>query len=111
TQSVAQGNDKLQTFAATAGLSAEEFARLWRDDAGEAFALFVEGLGVAGEQAFVVLEELGLTDQRLMRAFLSLAGAGDVLRDSIERSTEAWKDNTALSNEAEERYKTFEQQL
>lgn len=111
TNSVAQGDDKLKMFAATAGMTAQEFAERWQSDAAGAFTSFVEGLGRAGDDAFVVLRELGLQDQRLMRSFLSLANAGDLLRESIDLGTEAWRDNTALTREAQIRYETFQSKL
>ncbi len=111
TQAVATGNQDLTVFAATAGMSADQFARAWREDAGQAFAAFVEGLGRQGDQAFQTLEALGLQDQRLIRSFLSLANAGDVLRDSLARGTRAWQENTALTKEAEQRYQTAEKQF
>jgi TP901 family phage tail tape measure protein len=110
-EAVLTGSDDLETFAATAGLSATEFADLWEKDAAEALTLFVEGLGVAGDEAIFVLEELGLTDQRLTRSFLSLAGAGDLLRETVELSSEAWEENSALSKEADQRYATTESQI
>lgn len=106
TEAVATGNKNLQGFAAVSGMSAVEFATAWREDAGMAFTRFVEGLGASGDQAFAILRNLGLTDQRLLRGFLSVSGAGDLLRKSIEMGTQAWEENVALVNEANERYKT-----
>lgn len=111
TQAVAQGSDKLNVFAATAGMSAQEFATLWREDAAAAFTSFVEGLGRAGDQAFVILERLGMTDSRLTKAFLSLANAGDLLRRTVDLGNRAWEENTALAVEAAERYRTLASQL
>jgi TP901 family phage tail tape measure protein len=106
TEAVVTGSPKLEEFAETAGMSAEEFARAWRADPAEAFTLFVEGLGLSGDQAIAVLNELGLTDQRLIRSFLSLGNAGDLLRSSIELGSRAWEENNALTTEAEKRYDT-----
>lgn len=111
TESVATGGGNLETFARVSGKTAQEFITLWQDDSAEAFTLFVEGLGRAGDDAFAILQELGLEDQRLIRSFLSLAGAGDLLRDSIELGNEAFRDNTALTKEAEERYATVASEL
>lgn len=110
-EAVASGSDDLEVFARTAGLSAAEFATMWEDDAAGAFTLFVEGLGRSGQDAFQILEELGLQDQRLIRAFLSLAAAGDTLRGSLDLANESWVDNLALSKEAKERFKTVASQL
>lgn len=111
TEAAATGNEHLKWYAATAGMSAAEFASAWQDDAGEAFTRFVEGLGRSGDQAFEILRNLGLADQRLIRGFLSVAGAGDLLRRSVEMGTQAWEENVALVNEANERYRTAASRL
>lgn len=110
-QAVVESGAELEVFAKTAGLSAVQFAKAFRDDAGKAFTLFVEGLGKAGDDAINVLGQLDLTDQRLIRSFLSLSNAGGLLRDSMKLSSDAFEANTALTKEAEERFKTFASQL
>ncbi len=95
---------ELQALAEVAGVTTEEFATLFEQDAAEAFTRFVEGLGRSGDQAFSVLEQLGLADQRLAQAFITLGNAGSNLRDNIVLSTDAFTDNTALVQEAERRY-------
>ena len=110
-QSILEGGDQLEIFAATAGMTAEDFGNLWEEDAGDAFLGFVEGLGLAGDDALSILSALGLEDQRLTRAFLSLAGAGDLLNDSLIESRTAFNDNTALAKEAAQRYATTESQF
>lgn len=111
TEAVATGDRRLALFARTAGMSAAEFAQTWRTDAGEAFTRFVEGLGRSGDKAFGVLRELGLSDQRLMRGFLSVANAGDLLRKSMDIGTKAWEENVVLVQKAQERYKTAASRL
>ena len=111
TQAVNDGGEKLDAFAKVAGMSAAQFAERWRQDAAGAFRAFVEGLGQQGQAAFGTLAELELQDIRLQRAFLSLAGAGDKLAQSIGVGTEAWQANTALTKEAEQRYQTTENQV
>lgn len=106
TQAVVSGSPKLEQFAHAAGMSATQFADAWRTDPVQAFTAFVEGLGMSGDAAIGVLTDLGLTDQRLIRSFLSLAGAGDTLKSSVELGTQAWADNTALATEAGKRYET-----
>lgn len=108
TQAAAQGSEDLQVFAQTAGLTVAQFRDLFERDAGAAFTAFVEGLGRQGDQAFQTLEALDLTDQRLIRSFLSLANAGDLLARTMKTGTEAFAENTALTTEAEKRYKTFD---
>ena len=101
----------LGVFAQAAGMSAAEFSAAWEADPAKAFQAFVEGLGRAGDDAMGILKGLQLEDQRLMRAFLSLSKAGDLLGNSIDRGTEAWGDNNALTKEAEQRYRTTQAQL
>ena len=111
TEAVATTSAELQIFAKTAGLSAQEFADLFERDAGRAFTRFVEGLGTAGDDAFIILRELGLEDQRLLRSFLSLAAAGDLLSQSMALGTTAFAENTALVTEAEKRYASAASQI
>lgn len=105
------GGEKAKLFAKTTGLSVESFSTLWEKDAARAFQLFVGGLGAAGDDALGILDQLELKDQRLITAFLSLSGAGDVLSKSLELSNEAFAENTALQVEAEARYRTTESQI
>jgi phage-related protein len=110
-QAAIEGGDQLEIFAATAGLSADDFATAFEEDAAGAFTGFVEGLGLAGDDAINILSALGLEDQRLIRSFLSLAGAGDLLSDAIDSSADAFEENTALTKEAEQRYRTTASQF
>ena len=64
-----------------------------------------------GQDATLVLDELGLANQRTVRAFLSLANAGDTLTAALDESSEAWRENTALTDEAEQFYDTTASQL
>ncbi|MHC4617951.1 MAG: phage tail tape measure protein [Planctomycetota bacterium] len=108
---VLTSSDELSTFAETAGLSAEEFADLWEKDASAAFQMFVEGLGAQGDNAILTLDELGLKDQQLVRAFLSLSKAGGLLGEAIDAGNQAFEENNALANEAAQRYATTESQI
>jgi len=103
--------EALQTFARVSGLTADEFRKQWKEDAAGVFQLFVEGLGKEGDNAANVLDELGLGGARSARAFLSLANAGDLLTEAIGYASDGWEENTALSEEAERRYATFESQV
>lgn len=111
TKAVVDGGRELEGFAATAGMTSKQFAETFRRDAGEAFNLFVQGLRARGQEAFKTLDELHLRDARLTRAFISLATAGDLLNNTMKVGVQAFKDNTALTIEAEKRYKTFQSQL
>lgn len=108
---MSEAGGALETFAKVAGLTADEFKVAFEEDAAGAFTAFVEGLGEQGDEAFKTLEVLELQDQRLVRAFLSLAGAGELLEETIQTSNLAWEENTALAKEAQTRYGTFESKL
>lgn len=108
---VAMGGGEVKAFSRISGLSSEEFKKLWEEDAAEAFTRFVEGLGKAGDQAANDLAATLGEDVRLQRAFLSLAGAGDLLRRSIEKGGEAFKENNALNKEAAQRFATTASKL
>jgi TP901 family phage tail tape measure protein len=109
--SVASGGDALDEFARVSGMSAEEFARAFRDDPAAAIAAFIGGLGdisAAGGNVFAVLDQLGLGEIRVRDGLLRLSGAGDLLTESLARGNAAWEANTALVAEAEKRFDTAE---
>jgi TP901 family phage tail tape measure protein len=108
---VAEGGDELDTFVKATGLTVKEFTDAWEVDAAGVFEQFVLELGDMGDEAILTLKELGLEDQRLVRSFLSLAGAGDLITRTLDTSSEAFETNEALAKEAELRYGTMESQL
>ncbi|WP_071025981.1 phage tail tape measure protein [Peptoniphilus raoultii] len=113
TQVISNG-DKLQGFAAIAGMSAEEFASKWKTAPQEAITSFVSGLGKAkdsGADVVSMLGELGINGIRETDALLRLSGAGDLLANSFDMATTSFEENTALSKEAQQRYETLESQL
>ena len=108
-EAAANGGEQLDKLADVAGMSSDAFANLFAEDPAEAVIRFVEGLGSAsdaGENLFGILGDLGIEEIRMRDALLRTAGAGDVLRDSVERGNEAWGENIALTEEAGRRYET-----
>lgn len=111
---VETGSEGLKDFANVAGMTTDEFSKAFRDDAGSAIISFIEGLGNAEEQGLStikILDDMGITEVRLRDALLRASGASDVFKESIEMGTQAWEENIALTNEAEQRYKTSESQM
>lgn len=107
--SVESGGEKLEDFAAVAGMSASEFQRAFEQDAAGAMVSFIEGLGrldAAGGDVFGTLEQLGLSEVRVRDALLRAAGAGDLFRESLELGNTAWEENNALNEEAAKRFGT-----
>ena len=58
-KAVSIGGEKLGIFASTAGLSVEEFSKMWETDAATAFEKFILGLGKQGDNAQIILDDLG----------------------------------------------------
>lgn len=100
------GGKDLENFAKISGLTAQEFARSFKEDAGKTFALFIEGLGKAGLEGAQILRELELSDQRLIQSFLSVGGASGILTRAIDRANIAYEENNALNIEAQKRFET-----
>lgn len=108
---VQSNGDQLGIYAATAGMTAEQFKQAWATDAAGAFTSFIQGLGVQGQEAISILQRLGVEDARSIRAFLALAGGGETLANAIDTASAAYEKNTALTEEANKRYATFYSQL
>jgi len=108
---VTTASDNLTLFADVAGMSVAEFADLFERDAGGAFRAFVEGLGRAGDDASLVLEKLGIADQRVLRSFLAAAGAGDLLARAMQAGNAEFERGLALQEEAAKRFGTTASQI
>jgi TP901 family phage tail tape measure protein len=101
----ASGGKQLEKFARVAGTPTAAFRELAKTDSAAAVIAFVEGLKRLkdqGENVFAVLENLGISEIRMRDALLRAAGAGDLLRESVERGSRAYAENTALAKEADQ---------
>ena len=106
---VENGGDALDTFARVAGVSAAEFRRAFKDDAGGAIISFIQGLGdmeSRGESTTAVLDELGFSDLRVADALRRAAADSDGFTAALQLGNQAFTDNTALAQEAATRYDT-----
>lgn len=112
-QMAAETGEKLTDYASVAGMTGQEFKQAFKEDATIAINAFLSGLNDTernGKSAIAVLDEMGLTEVRLRDTLLRAGNASDLFVDALELSNKAWEENTALANEAEQRYKTFESQ-
>lgn len=103
------GGEALDSFANAAGVSAQEFKTAFQQDAAGAMISFIKGLQTCEERgvsAIKVLDDMGITETRMRDALLRAAGAGDLFNNTIDVANKAWKENTALTNEANKRYET-----
>lgn len=111
---VETNSNRLKEFADVAGMSGEEFRKAFKEDAAGAIITFIQGLGNAekrGLSAIKVLDDMGISEIRLRDALLRASGASEVFADSLDIGTKAWEENTALTKEAEQRYKTTASQI
>lgn len=100
----------VQGFADVAGMSAEEFSEVWKNEPTEALTLFINGLqGIveSGGDVNATLADLEIKGLRETDTLSRLAGAGDLLAGSFDLANKAFEENTALSAEAELRYASF----
>lgn len=108
----AEAGDELEIMAKVAGTSAKQFKKVFDKDAGAALQRFLANLGelTEGDQ-IKVLKDLGFSDVRITRTLLGLANNTKLVADQMDVATGAFKENTALTKEAEQRFKTFDSQL
>lgn len=111
---VATGNDNLEQFASASGKTVDEFVQAWQEDAPTAFLEFLESISQAedGSERLQKLAEAGFDSEiRTMRVAGALTGSIDLYKDALDTASTAWKDNTAMVEEAEKRYGTTASQL
>ena len=111
---IATNSDYLKEWAKVADMSIDEFVNLWKNDAAQALSVFIQGLSTLesrGENAIVMLSDLGLSEVRVRDSLLRASNASSVFTSALETSTNAWNENVALTNEAEQRYKTTQSQI
>lgn len=103
----------LKSYAKVAGMTGQEFKQAFKDDATTAINAFLSGLGDTernGKSAIAVLDEMGLSEVRLRDTLLRASNASGMFESALEMASYAWEENTALTKEAEQRYKTLESQ-
>lgn len=104
----------LQDFADVANMTSEEFSAAFKDNAAKALASFISGLNDTerlGQSAIVTLDSMDIKEVRLRDTLLRAANASGLFNTSLDMANNAFKDNTALTKEAEQRYATFESRV
>lgn len=104
------GQSKIELFAQVAGMSSEQFAKIFKEKPIEAINAFVKGLGEMskrGENVNTVLNDLGITELRETDTLKRLSGGQDILSNAIKDANKAWDKNNALTNEAQKKNDTF----
>lgn len=100
TVAINDGSDRLEAFGRVAGMTGDEFARAWGDNASQALLTLVEGLGSLDQtKAVATLNELGITAARDVPTILRLAQNSEVLADSLQVAAQGYADGTALQEQ------------
>jgi len=108
------GSEKLDKFAEIAGMTREEFVKLWGADTAGAITAFIKGLGNvegAGKSTIRMLEDVGLKGVRVSDTWSRLSLNAELLSDALDMSSRAFEENTALVEEASKRYETTESKI
>ncbi len=104
----------MEEYAKTAGMTAEAFSNLYKQDSLKAISEWTQGLNDVernGKSAIQILDDMDIKEVRLSNAILAMASSDDILTEAAGRASAAWEDNTALTEEAEKRYSTTESQI
>ena len=110
----ATGGEALEDFGKVAGMTAQQFKTLWDNDPAAAFQAFIVGLSKLddeGESAIKTLSDIGINEIRLRDTLLRATNATELFSRAQNMANAAWKENTALTNEAGKRYSTTASKL
>lgn len=94
--SVAQGGSKLDDLARVLGVTSEEAAKLWDQDASGFVQQFLKGAAATG-QLNEVITALGITNSRELNVITRLANNMDVLTSSMADANSAFADGSYSS--------------
>ena len=114
TKATADGGSTLDNFAKVSGMSAEEFSQTWEKNPTQALSAFVKGLGntQGGAKGVIkALDSVGIKGIREADTIRRMANNHSVLDKALKTGKKGWQDNTALTKEAETRYKTLGSKL
>nr|WP_277952400.1 phage tail tape measure protein [Staphylococcus hominis] len=114
TKAVAEGGDTLDSFAKTAGVSGKEFAQIWENNPSKALSMFVKGLGDTeggAKGVLKALDDVGIKGIREADTIRRMANNHQVLDKALKTGSEGWKENSALTDEANIRYETMGSKL
>lgn len=103
---IATNSESVETWASTAGMSAQAFADAWRADPVNALSALLSNMELTtaeGGNMSVMLEELGIDAVRQTDIMKRLAGNSSLVADAVSTANDEWSANTALSKEVENR--------
>lgn len=109
-QDAVSTGEGLEEWASVAGMTGEEFAKLWGEDATEAITKFLGGIGKLGEAATPTIKALGIGEARLTDLINRLGKAeaqSGLVSRALSLSNKAFEENNALVEEAVAAYDTL----
>lgn len=105
-----EGGKELETFAQIAGLTGEEFKRLFDQSPDQAFLKLAESISKANlppGQLIKTFEALGINQQRVQRSLIPLITNYEKLERNVNTANKEAKDQQALNAEASKAFKTL----
>ncbi|MBO4794287.1 MAG: phage tail tape measure protein [Deltaproteobacteria bacterium] len=104
-----------ERFAGAMGMTAQQFAAGWNQNAADQMLNFFMSLGTldadAGENMLWVMDQLGITEIRQSNMVRALANNYQLLGNSLQTARDGYRENIALENEAQRAYSTTESQM
>lgn len=104
---VARGGEKLTEMAKLAGMTAEEFRKLYKENAAEGLVAIIAGLAREGDKAFGSLEKLGWQNLRVSGTALNAARSVDAVRKALKDADDGYRENTSLTEKSNIIFDTF----
>lgn len=111
---VDKNNDTLRVWADTAGMSATQFASLWKNDVASAFQVVISGMTKfkdEGGSLNLLLEELDIKNIRQTETLKKLANASELLAEDMSKANDEWEKAAFLGDSAGQVYNTVESQM
>lgn len=111
---VNQNSDTLNDYANVLGMTKEQFIKAFGEDSKGLIEDYTNALADMNddeESAISILSDLSLSNVRYANTLLKLSGHGQEVKEAIQDSNKAWKENSALTTKANVIYQTTEAQL
>lgn len=111
-EAITLGGAELENFAGALNLNADELANAFSTDKVAGLELFLRAIKELGaERAGIVLDEIGLGGERFAKALVPLAANVEAFVEAQRLSNAEVANATALNNEAEVAYGTFNNEV
>ena len=105
---------ELTEWARVAGMTEEQFSKIWNSDASSGLLSVVQGIAKMNDEGISMnntLEELGIKELRQIDTLSRLTNASDVYAENIKLANGAYNEATAVNEEAAKRYATVASQI